>query len=738
MELNRLYDEFFDFGEVTKPYTNDDEVLKDLFAFLDMAFTLVTGAKGFSAEDFPPREETGAALDFSVSSTDLHDVLLSKRRENRAELSQESKEQLNNALFHIASRTRRGMAQDFVSRYDALAIKFALSEYERFALLLALSVEYDRKYEAVYAYLHNNASDIYPSKWLAAKLYTYLFSEGEGNSELLDSSSPLIRFLCDDISLRTERGDSAHKLTLSPRAVSYILGKNEIDASLCEYCSLYNEFNGEDYVPVRQELQKKINDFFVEKAFRDEKFVINLYGPTGIGRKYSAEIAVKSLGLRLINIDLKNLIVFGYDNIQKLIDKIYVETVLLGAVACFTTDVALVESDNEGGTRRSPLYDKVKRALDYIISVFDFFFWATPEKDDLLTSAKAEFISFEMPMLSANERKQFWDKYLPDSADNTGIANQYILAPSNIKKAAQTAVDMAGVENSDVTFDIISQSVRQHSVNPLGNYATRINAVFSWDDLVISDDQKRKMQMICNQVKYRGKVNEDWGFSQKSPYGRGLCALFYGSPGTGKTMAVQVMANELGLDLYRIDLSQLSSKYIGETQKNIASLFNKAKNINAMLFFDEADSMFAKRSEVKDANDRYANADTAFLLQKLEDYEGITILATNYVNNIDDAFKRRIKFMVNFVFPTPDVRLRLWKKILPECAQTDEEIDFEFFAEHFELSGSNIKEILTNAAYLAAADGTGIKNSHIIEAVKLNFSKYGKVLTDSDFEYLVV
>ena len=201
-------------------------------------------------------------------------------------------------------------------------------------------------------------------------------------------------------------------------------------------------------------------------------------------------------------------------------------------------------------------------------------------------------------------------------------------------------------------------------------------------------------------------------------------------------MAVQVMANELGLDLYRIDLSQLSSKYIGETQKNISNLFNKAKNINAMLFFDEADSMFAKRSEVKDSNDRYANADTAFLLQKLEDYEGITILATNYVNNIDDAFKRRIKFMINFVFPTPEVRLKLWKQILPASARLDEDIDFEFYAERFELSGSNIKEILTNAAFLAASENGGICNRHIIEAIKLNFSKYGKILTDSDFGYL--
>lgn len=282
----------------------------------------------------------------------------------------------------------------------------------------------------------------------------------------------------------------------------------------------------------------------------------------------------------------------------------------------------------------------------------------------------------------------------------------------------------------------IQMAVKQQSPNQLGRFATKINAVYTWDDLVVSEEQKRQMQMICNQLKYKNIVGEDWGFFRKTAYGRGICALFYGSPGTGKTMAVQVMANELGLDLYRVDLSQLVSKYIGETEKNISTLFRKAKNINALLFFDEADSLFAKRSEVKDSHDRNANAETAHLLQKLEDYEGITILATNYINNIDDAFKRRIKFMVNFSFPTAEVRLQLWNTILPQDVPCEEELDFEFYAEHFELSGSNIKEILTNAAFIAAAEGNKLANRHLIEAIKLNFSKYGKILTDNDFGYL--
>ena len=740
MEIDRLYEAFFDFDEAITPYTDDGQVLKDLFSFLDLAFTLVLSAKGFQADGFLSREDTGRIPGLSVSTADLGELLLVGRRAQQdIRLSDAAARQFENARFHILSRSRRGSALGFISRFDTICLKFNLNEPERFAFLLAFSVEYDRKYEAVYAYLHNNSGDFYPTKWLAFKLYACLFDSDDGYADLLNGTSALCRFLCDQRISRRERGESAQRLILSPRVVSYLLGKNEIDPSLQEFCRVYKTFDKKAHVPIRENTQRFINEIFLKKAFKNgEKSVVNIYGPSGIGRRYAAGMAANSVDTTLLDIDLYKLIFCGYDGIRQSLDRIYTEAVLLGAIPCFTVDTTLTETDGDGGAKRSPLADKVKRAVDYIASLFSFFFWITPEKDDTFVGMDMQFFGIELPMLTANERKKFWDLYLPDCADAEGIANRYILTPANIRKSAQAALDTAAAEHTELTKEIISRCVRQQSVNQLGAYATRINAVFSWDDLVIGDDQKRIMKMVCDQIRYRGVVNEDWGFRKKSPYGRGLCALFYGSPGTGKTMAVQVMANELGLDLYRIDLSQLSSKYIGETQKNISSLFNKAKNINAMLFFDEADSMFAKRSEVKDANDRYANADTAFLLQKLEDYEGITILATNYVNNIDDAFKRRIKLMVNFVFPTPEVRLSLWKGILPAGARVDEQLDFDFFAERFELSGSNIKEILTNAAYSAAADGTGICNRHIVEAIKLNFSKYGKILTDADFEYLGV
>ena len=737
MEIEKLYDSFFRIGDMLRPYTNDDEVLRDLFSFLDLCFTLISGARGLKADSIPDRGETGTALGMSVSSGDIDELLLSGRNSGENDsLSEKAIEQIENAYLHIQCRKKRGIRSGFVSRFDIVCGKFGLDELERFSLLLALSVEYDRKYEAVYTYLHNNASDYCPTKWLAVKLYGYCFGKSVDPAALI-ADSPLCRFLCDNGQKRRERGESAQRLTLSARAASFILGRNEMDRRLTEYCRIYPAPEQEKYVEIRAKTDETVRKLFSDKAVRDsESYVLNLYGPIGIGRRYTAARAAESEGFSILDIDLYKLIMAHEAELERYLDMIFAEMQLLGTVPCFTVNAALEETDSEGAVKHSLAGEKIKRAAEYIVKMFGFVFWITAEKSDMFVNEDTRFMSVEFPMLTANERKVFWDRYLERNKDNTLYANQYILTPDSIRKSAAAASDIARIRETEIDSEIVSEAVRLHTVNQLGSYATKINAVFTWDDLVISDDQKRKMKMICDQVKYRSVVNEDWGFRKKSPYGRGLCALFYGSPGTGKTMAVQVMANELGLDLYRIDLSQLSSKYIGETQKNISALFNKAKNINAMLFFDEADSMFAKRSEVKDSNDRYANADTAFLLQKLEDYEGITILATNYVNNIDDAFKRRIKFMINFVFPTPEVRLKLWQKILPASARTDEAIDFEFFAEHFELSGSNIKEILTNAAFIAASENSGICNRHIIEAVKLNFSKYGKILTNNDFGYL--
>jgi SpoVK/Ycf46/Vps4 family AAA+-type ATPase len=225
----------------------------------------------------------------------------------------------------------------------------------------------------------------------------------------------------------------------------------------------------------------------------------------------------------------------------------------------------------------------------------------------------------------------------------------------------------------------------------------------------------------------------DWGFEKKLSLGKGLNILFAGESGTGKTMAAEIVANELHLDLYKIDLSSIVSKYIGETEKNIDQIFKEAEASNAILFFDEADAIFGKRSEIKDSHDRYSNIEVNYLLQKLEDHREIVILASNLAKNIDSAFVRRMQFWIEFPFPEEQNRLVIWKNMFPEKAPRSEDVDFEFLARQFNITGGAIKNIVLTGAFLAAEESSPISLRHLIMATKREYEKMGRPILRSDF-----
>ena len=243
----------------------------------------------------------------------------------------------------------------------------------------------------------------------------------------------------------------------------------------------------------------------------------------------------------------------------------------------------------------------------------------------------------------------------------------------------------------------------------------------------------RQLREICNQVKYRARVYDEWGFDRKLSLGKGLNVLFTGPSGTGKTMAAEIMAGELGLDLYKIDLSTVVSKYIGETEKNLDRIFSEARDSNSILFFDEADALFGKRSEVRDSHDRYANIEISYLLQKMEEYDGIVILATNLQKNLDEAFARRMHFCVEFPFPQEADRLRIWQRIFPQEAPLSGDVDLSFMARQFKMTGGNIKNIAIAAAFMAAVNGGSINVEHLIKATKREYQKIGRLCTEADF-----
>lgn len=262
---------------------------------------------------------------------------------------------------------------------------------------------------------------------------------------------------------------------------------------------------------------------------------------------------------------------------------------------------------------------------------------------------------------------------------------------------------------------------------------SQVRIAYNWEDIQLEESQIRILRMACDRYKLRNRAGENWGLFRKNAYGNGISILLYGPPGTGKTMAAQIIANEVGIPLYRIDLSRVYSKYIGETEKNLSLIFDRAKDANIILFFDEADSLFSKRTEVSNANDRYSNSETAYLLQKMEEYNGISILATNLYQNFDNAFLRRITFAVHFERPDVETREYLWRTILPEEVPVEKNIDFRFLAEEFEVSGSNIKAILYNAAYMAAAQGRSVGMEHIVRSVKCELDKLGQMVNAADF-----
>jgi SpoVK/Ycf46/Vps4 family AAA+-type ATPase len=287
--------------------------------------------------------------------------------------------------------------------------------------------------------------------------------------------------------------------------------------------------------------------------------------------------------------------------------------------------------------------------------------------------------------------------------------------------------------NGSLASDDLYIACRSQSNQKLSSLATKISPKYSWSDIVLPQEQMAQIRELLNYVKYRDVVYGVWGFAQKLSLGKGLNVLFSGLSGTGKTMAAEIIARELGLDLYKIDLSLVVSKYIGETEKNLSAIFREGKDSNAILFFDEADALFGKRSEVKDAHDRYANIETAYLLQKMDEYEGIVILATNLRNNMDEAFTRRMHATVDFPFPEEEYRRRIFEGIFPKQAPLSSDVDFAFLARQFKLTGGNIKNIALYAAFLAAEDNKHIGMAQIIRGTKRELDKIGRLCSKADF-----
>jgi hypothetical protein len=338
---------------------------------------------------------------------------------------------------------------------------------------------------------------------------------------------------------------------------------------------------------------------------------------------------------------------------------------------------------------------------------------------------------------SSTERLDHWAANLGDQAPSqlaeADVTTQFLLSAEQVARAAEAARLQARLSGDEVSVDHLRAGARAQNSAGLERLARRIQPVVRWNDLVLAPATAEALRELAGRARRRDLVLDGWGMRPGGGRGRGITVLFAGDSGTGKTMSAEVVAHDLGLDLYTVNLATVVDKYVGETEKNLERIFTEADGVNAVLLFDEADALFGKRSEVRDANDRYANIEVAYLLQRMETFDGLAILATNLRANVDEAFARRLDMVVDF--PTPDVELRraLWDRCLAPGVPRGEDIDLDFCAQAFELSGGNIRSVAITAAYLAADSGQPVTMGDLIRAIQREYRKLGRLVVASEF-----
>ncbi len=349
-------------------------------------------------------------------------------------------------------------------------------------------------------------------------------------------------------------------------------------------------------------------------------------------------------------------------------------------------------------------------------------------------------LAVDAPVLTTTDRWGLWRQHLavagPEATadvDPAALAGHLALGPTQIRRAVEAARTTAQLRDGRITSDDLRRGVRAQNAAGLERLARRIEPEVGWDDLVVTPNVRRALTDLAARARHRDRVLAEWRMRRGGGRGRGVTALFAGDSGTGKTLSAEVIAADLGLDLYTVNLATVVDKYIGETEKNLERIFAEAGGVNAVLFFDEADAIFGKRSDVKDAHDRYANIESAYLLQRLETFDGLAVLATNLRANIDDAFTRRLDTIIDFPAPAADLRRALWVRCLAPPLPLADDLDLDFLAEGFEMAGGNIRSASTTAAYLAAAVGSEVTMRLVVMAVEQEYRKLGRLVLEREF-----
>ncbi|MDT7543569.1 MAG: hypothetical protein QOE33_3473 [Acidobacteriota bacterium] len=595
---------------------------------------------------------------------------------------------------------------------------FDLSVAEIDLLSLCVAAQIDPMLRRVYGYLHDDANFSYATPLLAAQL----FDSPAG--PIFAPESNLVRW---SLAQPLDNGGNGWAInapwTADQFVVNWVTRSRAVDPALAQFIELLtaDDLRSKSclYPAQLAEMQTFVGalqksgpvDASLVVGERQTPIRIELTGAQGAGKQTLAAQFCAARGGKLLAVDAS--LLAGDDDAAAATSR------ALRAARTARLEGATLYWRNVEGVN-----PKVWRALSGDVDLMLFGASAPlPQVPHELSARKV----IGLPRLSRNARVALWETLTRASAPE--VIAEWRLTPAEIVSLARVAP--AGEQ-------AVVEACRQMLYQAPGELFTSLVCPYTWDDIVLAPAVRRHLEEFTEQARLRTAVYEEWGFERLCPMGRGITALFAGASGTGKTMAAQVVARALGLQLYRVDLAGVMNKYIGETEKRLKLVFETCERADALLFFDEADALFGQRTEVKDAHDRFANIEIDYLLQRMEQFDGVAVLATNRKDDLDKAFLRRLRFIVDFLPPGPLERLAIWRRALVERApggeELLEEIDWEFLADKLNMTGADIKAAALGAAFLARAEGSRIGMRHVLAAARREMTKHGVMLRQGDLE----
>lgn len=617
------------------------------------------------------------------------------------------------------------------ARLESIAAAYALTQFEVDTLLVALAPEIDLRYERLYGYLQDDVTRKRPTVDLVLNLLCTSAEDkiarrldfGPGGRLIRNG---LVRVIHE--ATRERPPLLAHALAVDDQVVRWLLGDGSLAVRLSKFSALRREPQSDIFLG--DTLTGGLEALFRERA----RLRLLVHGPPGAPRRHVAQAVARSLGRAVFEVDLER--APAGDELAEALHSV--------GFVCRTQQPVLL-LDGIDSLRTPDRGRDAEMLLAQLVDLDEPIVLSTETPWAAGASALDDLVEIALPRPSFALRRHWWESALaeaggaPPDEELVALASRFELGPDGIASAVGSAAGRARwLSVSRVDGDggrrTLFGAAREQARRDPGPLAVRIEPSFTWDDIVLPDDELAQLHEICARVRHRHVVRDAWGFGERLALGGGLSVLFSGPSGTGKTMAAAVIAADLELDLYRIDLSQVLDKYVGETEKRLETVFNAGEASGAVLFFDEADAVFGKRSETKDAHDRYANIEVAYLLQRIEHYGGIAVLATNLRSNLDAAFMRRLSFAVEFPAPDAELRRRIWEKVWPSGLVLDADVDLDFMAERFTLPGGFIRNIAVGAAFLAAADGGPIAMRHVVQATRREYQKLGNRIVSSEFE----